>query len=188
MLSYVSKQGDKTSISFDFTAKTLHCIFFDSFVAQKQKMKASLLPDYQKQFIKFVLIGVLAVLVDLGCYYILLSVYPEYVGSFFTNEILAKSSSFVCGSIVTYQLNKYWTWKQKNRSNKRFVKFFFLYIISLLINVSVNSSALYLLFNESTFQSLPRKYFIAFILATGVSAIFNFFGQKWWVFRLKKIF
>lgn len=148
-------------------------------------MKASTLPDYQKQFIKFVLIGVLAVLVDLVCYYIFLSFFPEHIGSFFTNEILAKSCSFVCGSVVTYQLNKYWTWKQKDKSNKRFAKFFFLYIISLLINVFVNSGSLYLLLNEPSLQFLPRKYLIAFIMATGVSAFFNFLGQKWWVFKTK---
>ena len=96
--------------------------------------------------------------------------------------MLAKACSFVCGSVVTYNLNKFWTWKMSDRSNKRFAKFFVLYLISLLINVSSNSGALYVL-KTGSFSNLPYKYLIAFIFATGTSALFNFFGQKWWVFK-----
>ncbi|MEO9258528.1 MAG: GtrA family protein [Crocinitomicaceae bacterium] len=150
-------------------------------------MNLSELPDYQKQFIKFVLIGMLAVLVDLACYYFFLSIFPEKFGTFFTNEMISKSCSFVCGSFVTYNLNKYWTWKQTNKSHKRFVKFFSLYLISLLINVSVNSGMLYLLLNVSSFEVIPAKYLVAFVMATGISALFNFFGQKWWIFKSEPI-
>jgi putative flippase GtrA len=148
-------------------------------------MFLSHLPDYQKQFIKFVLIGMLAVLVDLVCYYFFLQFFPEKVLHLFSNEVAAKSCSFVCGSVVTYNLNKFWTWKQKNKSHSRFIKFFLLYIVSLLINVLVNSTALFLLINKPFFQPTPYKYLIAFVLATGVSALFNFIGQKKVIFKIE---
>ncbi len=41
-------------------------------------------------------------------------------------------------TMVNYQLNKRWTWKQTDKSRKRFAKYMLLYIISGLTNVSSN--------------------------------------------------
>lgn len=156
--------------------------------------KINSLPDIQKQLVKFFIIGVLATLVDLMIYYILLQLIPVFeldfdlVGEQFNpnNKDLSKSMSFVIGSLVTYNLNKFWTWKQKDRSNKRFVKFYTLYGVSLMINVFMNKLALYILHENELFMELPYKFLIAFVFATGVSAVFNFAGQKLWVFSVKE--
>jgi putative flippase GtrA len=74
--------------------------------------KLSTLPDLNKQLVKFTMIGVLAVLVDLACYYLLLNLFPEKMLGFASNESVAKTISFLCGMSVTYSLNKLWTWKQ----------------------------------------------------------------------------
>lgn len=141
------------------------------------------LPDYQKEFIKFFIIGVLAVLVDLVCYYAFLHLFPETIFKVITNEVSAKSISFVCGSLVTYNLNKYWTWKKNDRSNKRLFNFYVLYLFSMLINVLINSGMLHLLHHNEILLQLPKKYLIAFVIATGVSAMLNFIGQKMWIFK-----
>jgi putative flippase GtrA len=138
----------------------------------------------KKQLLKFTLIGILAVIVDLTCYYILLNMLPEKVHSMVSNEAFAKAISFICGMFVTYTFNKFWTWKQNNRSRKRVIKFFFLYGLSLVINVGVNSLLLYLLHEIQLLVDLPYKYLIAFVGATGVSASLNFIGQKFWVFKV----
>lgn len=151
------------------------------------------LPDLQKQLIKFFMIGVLATLVDLIIYWILLQIIPtieldlDLVGEKFhpDNRDLSKSMSFIIGSLVTYNLNKYWTWKQKDRSHKRFVKFYTLYGFSLLINVFINKIALFILHDYDVFATVPFKFLIAFVIATGTSAVFNFVGQKLWVFSKK---
>lgn len=139
------------------------------------------------------MIGVLATLVDLVVYYILLQFFPEFqldlniVGEHFhpDNRDASKSCSFIIGSLVTYNLNKFWTWKQKDRSNKRFVKFYTLYGASLILNVLANKLALYILTENEAFQWVPKKFLVAFIFATGTSAVFNFAGQKLWVFSNK---
>lgn len=141
------------------------------------------LSPFQKQLIKFTIIGILAVLVDLTCYYILLNILPKSFSATFSNEAIAKAMSFVCGMGVTYTFNKYWTWKQTDRSKKRVVKFGILYGCSLLINVSINSLVLYILMNYEFFVNFPFKYLIAFVAATGVSTCVNFIGQKFWVFK-----
>ena len=157
------------------------------------KARIDQLPDLQKQLIKFFMIGVLATLVDLIIYYFLLQLIPEFelgfdfVGEQFhpNNRDLSKSMSFIIGSLVTYNLNKFWTWKQNNRSNKRFAKFYTLYGVSLIINVFANKFALYLLLNNAFLEFVPNEFFFAFVFATGTSAVFNFAGQKLWVFSVK---
>ena len=146
--------------------------------------KLSSLPDLKKQLVKFTMIGVLAVLVDLTCYYLLLNLFPEKMLGSVPNESVAKTISFLCGMSVTYSLNKLWTWKKRDRSRTRMVKFGALYGFSLVMNVAVNSSLLFLLHHFAHVVDLPSKYLIAFVGATGFSAVMNFLGQKFWVFKL----
>lgn len=140
------------------------------------------LTELQKQVVKFTLIGAIAVLTDMACYYVLLNILPEKTFSFIGNEVLGKSISFICGACVTYNLNKLWTWRKNDSSKKRFAKFMLLYCISLAINVSVNSLLLYILHEHRNLVDVPHKYIIAFVGATVVSALMNFAGQKFWVF------
>lgn len=156
--------------------------------------RISTLPDLQKQLIKFFMIGVLASLVDLVVYYLLLQMIPQFefdlalIGEHFhpDNKDLSKTISFVIGSLVTYNLNKFWTWRQKDRSHTRFVKFYTLYGISLLLNVFANKIALLVLTENEAFSWVPSKFLVAFVFATGMSAVFNFAGQKIWVFKSKQ--
>jgi putative flippase GtrA len=157
------------------------------------KQKAANLPDIQKQIIKFGMIGLLATLVDFLAYGLLLKSIPifevsiDFIGEQFrpNNEDLCKTLSFIIGSMVTYNLNKFWTWRQNNRSKRRFVKFYTLYGVSLVVNVLANKFALYLLESQEVLEWVPRKFVVAFIFATGMSAIFNFIGQKTWVFSTR---
>ncbi len=146
-------------------------------------MKLKDISPLKKQLVKFTLIGLLAVSVDLLCYFILLNTLPEKLFQAVGNEAFSKSISFMCGMTVTYFLNKFWTWKKKDRSHKRMVKFVVLYGIALLINVGTNSALLYILHQYRNFVDLPFKYLIAFVGASGLSASFSFMGQKFWVFK-----
>ena len=141
--------------------------------------------EFKKQIIKFGLIGFLAVFVDMSIYYLLLNSFPESLKEAIYPEAVAKSASFMCGTFVTYNLNKLWTWRRRDRSNSRFVKFMLLYGISMLVNVAVNTFLLFVLHTYSHIIDLPNKYFIAFVGATGTSALLNFTGQKIWVFKNK---
>lgn len=138
---------------------------------------------FEKQIIKFTIIGLGAVLVDLAFYYVFLNTLPEEFLLFKSNEAPSKSLSFVCGLFVSYNFNKFWTWKKSDRNNKRFVKFIVLYGISLVCNVAINS---FLLIQLRQFANSPlseHRYFFAFIGATGISAMINFIGQKFHVFK-----
>ena len=140
----------------------------------------------KKQIIKFTVVGAIAALADLSFYYLLLQTLPEQVMTAFSNESIAKGLSFIIGTTVTYYLNKFWTWKKKGRSTRGLFKFLALYACSLIMNVAVNALLLYLLHNMAMLQNLPNKYLIAFIGAAGASAVVNFLGQKFWVFKTEK--
>lgn len=146
--------------------------------------RAKALSENKKQLTKFVLIGGLAVLTDLACYYAFLNLIPDdaFRGPM-DNEAVSKCLSFLCGLSVTYWFNKRWTWRRRDRDTGRLMRFLLVYSISLLLNVGINSGMLYLLLNEPLFAGWPLKYLIAFVVATGTCSAFNFLGQKFWIFK-----
>ncbi len=141
--------------------------------------------ELRSQIIKFTSFGIIALLADLGTYYLVLNLLDKESLSLLITAKLAKTISFIVGTTVTYYLNKKWTWGKTDKSKSRFVKFLLLYTVSLIINVSINSLALTVLIVIQDTIDFPFKYLIAFISAAGASAVFTFFGQKFWVFKDK---
>lgn len=147
------------------------------------------MPIYQtgKQLTKFAVVGVSAVCVDFIVYYLVSQLLPVDI---------SKAIGFASGSYVTYNLNKFWTWRQNDRNNRRLGLFLLLYAVSMLINVAINSFALKYIPNTEIFiyssnlaQEMTELFamktdkFVAFFIATAVSSVFNFIGQKYWVFK-----
>lgn len=118
----------------------------------------------KKELKRFLVAGLSAVGTDLVTYYILLN---------FLSHDLSKAISFLLGTIVAFIINKYWTFEKHERSYSEILKFALLYSATLGANVMTNSLVL-------EYTSLV---FLAFLVATGVSTVLNFTGQKWWVFR-----
>lgn len=158
--------------------------------------------EVSKQLIKFVISGVIAVLTDFIVYYGLgaLPFDIEYsIGLGFHLNDLYKALGFLFGTTVTYNLNKFWTWRKTDTDNSRLGKFAVLYAISFIINIGVNKYALqYMPDNEfmlmiKRFDETAKQLFAlkidklaAFLIATIASTIVNFIGQKTWVFKSKE--
>jgi len=118
----------------------------------------------KREMSRFLMAGFCAVGIDMGSYFLLLKVLPtEY----------SKGTSFLFGTIAAYYINKYWTFENKTKSYGEMSKFAILYLSTLGANVLVNRIVL------NTFHTT----LVAFLMATGVSAVLNFIGQKWWVFK-----
>ena len=118
----------------------------------------------KKELKRFLVAGLSAVGTDLVTYYILLNFLPHDI---------AKAVSFLLGTVVAFVINKYWTFEKHEKSYKEIVKFGVLYSLTLGANVMTNKMIL-------EYTSLV---FLAFLVATGVSTVLNFIGQKWWVFK-----
>jgi len=145
-----------------------------------------------KELTKFIISGLLAVLVDFIVYFLL---------SQFLDMNLSKALSFMSGMLVTYNLNKYWTWRQPDKNNKRLLLFVALYAVAMIVNVFSNQLAFNTLPNNEFICSIKNSEAVlkdlkplitvkidkvlAFIIATGISATLTFLGQKFWLFKVK---
>lgn len=140
---------------------------------------------------KFGIVGGLSFFFDLSIYYTLSQFLPTYV---------AKSVAIVLATIINYQLNKAWTWKQKGRNNQMLAKYVLLYALSGTMNVLSNEFFLMVLPNAELVLNIdyPKQAldvpifavkidkFFAVIFATIMGMIVNFIGQKLWVFEEKQ--
>ncbi len=142
-----------------------------------------------KQFGIFFIIGCSAVAIDFVVYNYTLewlcpgcaisNNYKHYFQNFNSADA-AKAVGFMCGSLYTYYMNKRFTWKQKNRNNRRLARFFVLYSVSFIMNILGNKWALTWPDELVPFVKVKDS---AFLFATGVSVVINFLGQKMWVFN-----
>lgn len=153
-------------------------------------------------FTKFIIVGGLCFLLDLGVYY----------GTFtFIKSYIAKALGIVIATFVNYKLNKYWTWelkkqpKQSNSGNP-LKNYLLLYAISGCVNVLTNEFLLNVLpnwelelnmlvpdatelgisFNTTKLFAMKSNKLLAVLCATALGMIINFLGQKLWVFGKRK--
>lgn len=83
----------------------------------------------------------------------------------------------IAASVFSYILNKTLTFRVRKKSDTGMVvRFYIVFILNLLANVSVNW----------LFYSLLQTKLIPFILATTAGMAVNFVGQKYFVFRAKR--
>jgi putative flippase GtrA len=139
---------------------------------------------------KFGIVGGLSFFLDLSIYYTLSQFLPTYI---------AKSTAILLATVLNYQLNKAWTWGQKDRDNKRLLKYVLLYALSGTMNVISNEFFLVVLPNADLVLHIdyPKQLLnfpifavkidklFAVIFATIVGMVVNFIGQKLWVFKEK---
>ena len=118
----------------------------------------------KKEMKRFLVAGISAVATDLGTYYLLLGYF---------DPAIAKTISFLLGTIVAFVISKYWTFEKHERSYREVIKFVSLYTVTLFANVVTNEIVL------NQFHIV----FLAFLVATGISTVLNFIGLKRWVFR-----
>lgn len=123
-----------------------------------------LTPELKRQLSRFIVTGFTALFVDIAVYAVLLN--PA--GVFYSKVI-----SFSVATVVTYILNKRWTFGQRDFSFKTAVIFILFYIVSANLNGAINKGVV--VFTGS-------KVF-AFLCANGICMVTNFLGLKYIVFR-----
>jgi len=118
----------------------------------------------------FLIVGSLTVLVDYLSY-------RSLVWSGLLGVDIAKATGFLVGTVFAYFANRIWTFGHKTHAPGSVWRFATLYAATLGTNVFVNALAL------SVFAGLNGVIQMAFLLATGVSAVLNFLGMKLFVFK-----
>ena len=122
-------------------------------------------PIEKNELWRFVLGGSAAVAVDFLCYRGLLFWELPIFG--------AKYVGFVVGAAVGFVIQKYWTFKSQGVLRREIPKYVGLYTLSAFVNAESNNVIL---------DIYPLTW-LAFLGATGISTVMNYWGQKFFVFR-----
>lgn len=133
------------------------------------------------QAAKFSLIGVLATSVDLGILNLLIQIFKIDEGLPYS---IFKGISFIIATCSKYLGDKFWAFEKMERRGmeKEFGQFLLVTLLGLIINVGVAS----LVINVFGVQfGLTKKIWanIGGIIAAFVTAIWNFIGYKFIVFK-----
>jgi len=119
-----------------------------------------------KQGSLYVFAGLLTCGVDFSFYNLLLALAMP--------ADLCKGVSFILAIVVSFYLNRTLVFKYRGTDN-RFERFLILAMTNLITNVGINKLSLVILGSE--------RIHTCFIIATVVTVICSFLGQKFWVFR-----
>lgn len=119
-----------------------------------------------RQLRRFLVVGVLCVIVDLSAYSALV------LGASLPTS-WAKGISYLMGVGVGFVLNKRWTFESPRKSLFEPATYLLLYAVTLVVNVVCNDLVLRM------FASAPAAY----LVATGVTTVLNFVGMRLVTFR-----
>jgi len=130
---------------------------------------------------KFLLVGILNTLIDLGVLNFLILVSGTASGLSFS---LFKGASFLVAVVNSYFWNKFWTFEKKEttKAPKEFAQFFVVALIGLGINVLIASFVVNVIGPQF---GLSEKIWanLGAIAATFVGMTWNFLGYKFIVFK-----
>lgn len=126
----------------------------------------------RRELAVFLVVGTLTVLLDFF-------VYRGLVAWAAFGVDAAKGISFFVGTVFAYFANRHWTFGQKAARAGSAWRFAVLYATTLAANVVLNAWVLAGLANSYSAAVAVQG---AFLLATGVSAVLNFLGMKFFVF------
>ena len=130
---------------------------------------------------KFLLIGVLTTLFDLGIMNILFWVFGSSVGWSYN---LFKAISFTCATIAKYWANKFLAFEKKESKEmkKEFIQFLGITMISLFINVGTASFIVNTIEPQFGLNAIIWAN-VGAIIASVAGSLWNFVGYKFIVFK-----
>ncbi|MGD6831809.1 GtrA family protein [Sutcliffiella halmapala] len=127
-------------------------------------------------FIRFLLVGVINTIVGLAAMYLLLNVFDlgYWISTFTGNSI---------GAIVSYLLNKSFTFKSNARHFHSFLKFILVIVSCYIISYRVSLFLTKIVLTNVGYNHTSLEHNIAILVGTGLYTILNYLGQKYIVFR-----
>jgi putative flippase GtrA len=121
----------------------------------------------RREIIFYIIVGITSIVIDFLFYYFLTNI-------FHLDNSNSKRLSFLIGSTSSFLLNKRITFKSTKKTFKEPILFSIVYLFSFILN--------------SFTHDIMLEYFdgsYPFIIATFISVIMNYLGQKFIVFKKK---
>ena len=126
-----------------------------------------------KTFFKFIIVGIINTIVGAG---VMFSLYNLFHCSYWFSSIM----NYVIGSIVSYFLNKYYTFESSKITRKEIIYFSLNIAVCFLIAYgAAKPLALYLLSDYSKAVQENTAMFIGMVIFTGL----NYLSQRFIVFK-----
>lgn len=123
--------------------------------------------------LKFILVGVINTLVGNGVMFLLYNLCGAGYG-------ISTVANYVVGSIVSYFLNKYYTFKQTKKSLKEVLKFILTIAVCYVIAYGLAKPIAYWMF--SGFSNTVKDN-LAMLAGSGMFIVLNYFGQRFFAFK-----
>lgn len=137
----------------------------------EQKMKKSKLIDITT--IKFLIVGVINTLVGTGVMFIL---YNFFSVSYW----ISSAANYVVGSIVSYFLNKYFTFQNREKSLKQIIRFIVNIAACYLVAYGAAKPVISWLLSDMNEKVQGN---VAMLAGMCLFVVLNYFGQRWFVFQ-----
>ena len=120
-----------------------------------------------RQFLRFAAVGASGTAVQY-------SILWGGVEWFALHAAVASAIGYLCGSVVNYLLNYFFTFD----SSKGHVEAASKYFSVLAVGFCINTGLMALMVSQ-----LHWHYWLAQIVTTGIGLIWNFAGSRWWAFK-----
>ena len=159
--------------------------------------------DFFKKFLdvkalKFLAVGVLNTAVGMGIMLILSAMFNKFTPEFAAHKLFTLGTTiytasylissivnYIAGGILSYFLNKYWTFKNKSRAKDVVFKFIATVLICYVI-AYLGAKPLTEVILKNAAIADKWKEFIALIIGAGLYTVLNYFGQRFFAFAERK--
>ena len=128
---------------------------------------------FDKTFWKFIMVGIVNTLFGTA---VMFSFYNLLHFSYWVSS----AANYIFGSILSYFLNKHFTFQNKSRSWKTVLKFVVNISVCYLVAYGVAKPAVSCLFGD---DSTPIRENGAMLVGMGLFVILNYFGQRFFAFK-----
>ena len=136
-------------------------------------LKNKLLKIFDKTFLKFIVVGIINTLFGTAIMFFCFNILQM-------NYWFSSAMNYLCGGILSYFLNKKYTFEVKETSQTAIIRFAINLTVCYLLAYGVAKPlALYL------FQGAGEKLQgnIALVIGMGLYVLLNYVGQRFWAFK-----
>ena len=130
---------------------------------------------FENEFVKFIIVGVINTIVGTSVMFLL---YWAGAGYWFSS-----AGNYIVGSIVSYFLNKYYTFKENSKSPLQILWFGIHIAVCYFVSHAAAKPLGEILLPSA---SVEMQEIVAMCIAMGLYVISNYIGQKYIVFRATK--
>lgn len=126
-----------------------------------------------KTFGKFILVGIANTLFGSAIMFIFYNI-------FHLNYWISSASNYIFGSILSYFLNKYYTFNSKSKSWSEVIKFAINITVCYLIAYGITKPLVMQILSN---YALNIQENMAMLVGMGLFVILNYFGQRFFIFN-----